>query len=54
MKAEVLCPRCKELGRKQPLLFKHEDVRGEGDLYVWCKRCRKEIRISLESISVGG
>ena len=52
MKGEVLCPRCKELGRKQLLLFKYEDVRGKGDLYVWCKRCRKEIRIPIESISL--
>ena len=52
MKGEVLCPRCKELGRKQPLLFKYEDVRGRGDLYLWCKRCRKEIRIPIESISL--
>lgn len=52
MKGEVYCPRCKALGRKQPLLFKYEEVRGTGNLYVWCKRCRKEIRIPIEEISL--
>ena len=51
MRVELMCPRCKELGRKQPLLFRYEDVVGRGDLYVWCKRCRKEIRIPIRSIS---
>lgn len=49
---EILCPKCAEHGRKQRLLFKCEDVRGRGDLYVWCKGCRKEIRIPIESISL--
>lgn len=52
MKKSVMCPRCGELGRKQLLLFKCEDVVGRGDLYVWCRKCRKEIRIPIESISL--
>lgn len=52
MKGEIYCPRCAELGRKK-LLAKYEDVRGvEGDLYLYCKVCKKEVRIPLESISL--
>lgn len=46
MKAVILCPYCgKILGR-------YEDVRGEGDLYLFCKRCKKERHISIRRISL--
>ena len=52
MKGDILCPRCRELGRKPCVLAKHEEVRGRGDLYFWCKKCRKEVRIRVEDISL--
>ena len=48
MKGDILCPYCgKVLGR-------YEDVRGEGDLYLFCKRCRKERYISIRRIALTG
>lgn len=52
MKQEVLCPRCRALGRNETLLFRHEDVIGKGYLYLWCKRCRREIRIPIECLNI--
>lgn len=52
MKGEILCPRCTEHGRKPSLLGKYEDVVGRGDVYLWCKKCKKEIRIRIEDISL--
>lgn len=52
MKQEVFCPRCRVLGRNETLLLRHEDVIGRGDLYVWCKRCRREVRIPIRDLSL--
>lgn len=53
MKGNVYCPRCAEQGRKK-LLAKYEDVRNaKGDLFLFCKVCKREVRIPLESISLG-
>lgn len=52
MKSNILCPKCREAGRKPALLGKYEDVVGRGDVYLWCKKCRKEIRIRIEDISL--
>lgn len=52
MKQDVFCPRCQRFGRNETLLFRHEDVIGKGDLYLWCKRCRREIRIPIERFSL--
>ncbi len=52
MKCVIYCPHCKEQGRKPALLGKYEDVAGRGDVYLWCKKCKKEIRIKIEDISV--
>ena len=46
MKADIICPYCgKVLGRC-------EDVHGEGDLYLFCKRCKEEQYFSIRRISV--
>ena len=52
MKDDILCPHCIELGRKPQLLGKYEDVVGRGDIYLWCKKCRREIRINIKDISL--
>lgn len=52
MKANILCPRCREAGRKPKVLGKYEDILGRGDLYLWCKRCNREIHIKVEDISL--
>lgn len=49
MKGSILCPHCAELGRTPKVLGKYEDLRGAGDVYLWCKRCRREVRIRIES-----
>ena len=53
MKGDILCPKCREAGRRPKILGKYEDVTGaKGDLYLFCKVCKKEVRIPLESISL--
>lgn len=52
MKGNIYCPRCAERGRKPKILGKYEEVRGEGDLYLYCKVCKREIRIKVEGISL--
>lgn len=52
MKGDILCPRCIEKGRKPKVLGKYEEVRGKGDIYLWCKRCNKEVHIKIEDISL--
>ena len=51
MKGNIFCPRCAEQGCKK-LLGKYEDVRGDGDLYLYCKVCKREVRIPLAEISL--
>lgn len=51
MKGVIYCPLCAEKGRKPKVLGKYEDIRGTGDVYLWCKHCRKEIRIRIENYS---
>lgn len=52
MKGLILCPKCLEEGRKPKVLGKYEDVTGKGDLYLFCKVCRKEVHIQIEDISL--
>ncbi len=52
MKDFIYCPRCREQGRKPKVLGKYEDVLGKGDVYLYCKVCKKEIRIRIEDISL--
>lgn len=60
MKREIVCPSCirrnkyrpKENQHKPQVLGKYEDVVGRGDLYLWCKACRKEIHIRVDNISL--
>lgn len=52
MKGEILCPSCIEKGKKPKILGKYEDVRGRGDIYLWCKQCRKQIHIRIEDITL--
>nr|DAQ74153.1 MAG TPA: cysteine-rich protein [Caudoviricetes sp.] len=47
MKEGIFCPRCAELGRKPKLLAKYEDVVGRGVIYLFCKKCGKEIPIDI-------
>lgn len=46
MKPEICCPYCGKV------LARYEDVVGKGDLYLFCKRCRKERHISIARISL--
>ncbi len=46
---EILCPVCKRKGRYS-LLGKAEHIDGYGALLLWCKKCREQIRIPLDSI----
>lgn len=46
MKDVIRCPYCGKI------LGKHEDVRGSGDLYLWCKQCRKERHIPIKRLSL--
>lgn len=52
MKGLILCTSCIEKGRKPKVLGKYEDFVGRGDLYLWCKRCGKEIHIKAQDISL--
>lgn len=60
MKSDIICPECMERNRRVPaerrwkpqVLGKYEDVVGRGDLYLFCKKCRKEIHIRIDSISL--
>lgn len=60
MKGVIICPKCiernehipKENRHKPQALGKYENIVGKGDLYLWCKRCRKEIRIRIGDISL--
>lgn len=52
MKHEILCPECRKAGRKGKILAKCEDLNGRGDLYLFCKVCKKEVHIKMEDISL--
>lgn len=52
MKGLILCPYCAERGRKPKVLGKYEDFVGRGDLYLFCKVCKREVLIKAESISL--
>ena len=46
MRGEILCPYCRKI------LGKYEDVHGDGELYLYCKRCKKERRILIKKLSL--
>jgi len=53
VKGLILCPKCREAGRKPKVLGKHEDVVAQqGYVELWCKACKKPIRIELRDISL--
>lgn len=52
MKDNIYCPRCIREGRRPKILAKYEDVAGKGDLYLYCKQCKREVLVRVESISV--
>ncbi len=60
MKTEIICPKCvehnehipKERQCKPQVLGKYEDIVGKGDLYLYCKKCRKEIHLRIDDISL--
>lgn len=52
MKGVVYCPSCIEKGVKPKVLAKYEDVVGRGDLYLFCKKCKKEVRVRIDDISL--
>lgn len=52
MKSDILCPLCAEKGRKPKVLGKYEDVIGRGDLYLYCRSCKKEVHIRIRDISL--
>ncbi len=49
-KVEVYCPECIKCGRKPQMLGKMEDWGDKGFLVLWCKKCRKEIRIPVANL----
>lgn len=52
MKSEILCPKCKEKGHKPKVLGYYEDVVGRGDVWLYCKSCKKSVHIRIEDISL--
>ncbi len=53
MKDTILCPKCREAGRKPKVLGKYEDVVAQrGYVELWGKACKKPIRIELKDISL--
>lgn len=49
MDNEILCPVCARKGIRS-LLARACGVSGSGHILLWCKKCKKEIRISIEDI----
>ncbi len=45
-KKEVYCPICEKRGRRKLLLKKHTSAKGE--IFVWCRECKAEVKISLD------
>lgn len=52
MKKEIMCPECRNAGRKGKVLAKCEDLNGKGDLYLFCKVCKREVLVRVEDIGV--
>lgn len=48
----ILCPRCIALGRKPKLLGRYEDIVGRGTVWLFCKKCGKEIPIDIRKYSL--
>lgn len=46
MKKMIYCPECLKKGKKKRLAVVKDDTRGT--IYLWCKECRKEIKIELK------
>lgn len=49
MDNEIVCPVCARKGIRS-LLARACGVSGSGHILLWCKKCKKEIRISIEDI----
>lgn len=47
---KIMCPECRKKGYKT-WLASAEGVSGDGYLYFWCKREKKEIRIAIKDIA---
>lgn len=52
MKRNIYCPLCAAKGYKPQILGKCEDISGHGTLYMWCKKCREEIPIRVDSLKL--
>lgn len=46
MKKKIMCPYCAEKGLKS-WIGSEDGLAGEGMLYLWCKKCKREVRIDL-------
>lgn len=49
MKEKIICPECAKRG-KRSWLASAEGVRGDGFLYMYCKKCKKEIRMPVAEL----
>lgn len=49
MKNKILCPECAKRG-KQTWLASADGLIGKGFIYLWCKRCHKEIELAIDKI----
>ena len=43
----IYCPLCREHGHRKRLL--EADQNAKGSVWIWCKGCKTEIKIDLES-----
>lgn len=47
---KIMCPECAKRGIRS-WLASSDGLKGDGYLLLWCKRCKKEIRIPLKDIA---
>lgn len=43
----IMCPKCARKGIRT-MLARASEVKGEGYILLWCKRCKEEVKIPLE------
>ena len=49
MKRKIMCPICARRGYTS-WLASEDNIHGYGYLYLWCKRCKQEIKIDIKDI----
>lgn len=47
---KIMCPECGKKGVRS-WLASAEAVKGDGYILLWCKKCKKEIRIDIKDIA---